>query len=130
MRLEEVEGGILNEVRELLSSCKGFCRDEREEDVLRLREETLYEGCEYCIIRTYFDAIGLPTYSIQTSGGKYIEYTILEEHVAEVGEDFIQFIRIDNFSEHVDDLVEFGIISAETAEELVKWVLDRRGKRF
>lgn len=124
--MEEIEKNILNEMDELLSSCKELCKDERGVSVIKLKEEVLYEGCDYCLVKTYLDALGLPVYSIPTSEKKYVEYVVLEDYVAEVSEDFIQFIHVDNFPEHVESLVEFSVMSAELANELVKWVSECR----
>ncbi len=120
--LSSLEKKMLDKAEELLSSCRDFCGEKPFAELPTLKENLFYKGCEYCIIRTFLDSIEAPTYSLLTLNGKYLEYVVLDNYVAEVGEEFIQFIRLDEVVEYVRDLVEFNIIDDDSAKELISWL--------
>lgn len=120
--LSNFENKMYDKIEDLLSSCRDFCGEKPFIDVPSLRENTFYKNCEYCIIKTFLDSVDAPTYSLSTIEGKYLEYIVLDDYVVEVGEEYVQFIHIDNIIEYVGDLVEFNVLDGNSANELVAWL--------
>ncbi len=128
MGLNRIEEELLSKVAEISEACRDFCKAGLCEGVPGLREGILYEGYDYCLIKTYVDALKTPTFTLMTRDGKYVEYVVLSDYVVEVGDEFVQFIHVDNFQEYVRDLVEFNVVENEVADELVRWVSGLKSK--
>lgn len=120
--LNDIEKKMYDKMIDLLNSCKDFCGEESFVNILSFKENTLYKNCEYCMIKTFLDSIEAPTYSLLTIDGKYLEYVILGDYMAEVSEEYIQFMRLDEVAEYVRDLVEFSIVDEDSANELLSWL--------
>lgn len=120
--LSDLEKKMYERIEYLINSCRDFCSEKQFVDVPSLKENILYKNCEYCIIKTFLDSIEAPTFSLLTLNGKYLEYTILNDYVVEVSEEFIQFIHLNNIAEYVRDLVEFNIVDNDSANKLLSWL--------
>ncbi|MEO3993495.1 MAG: hypothetical protein QN229_04275 [Desulfurococcaceae archaeon TW002] len=120
--LSDLEKRMLDIIEDLLNSCRDLCSKESFIGLLSFKENTFYKDCEYCIIKTFLDSVNAPTYSLITIDGKYLEYVVLGDYVAEVSEEYIQFIHLDNVTEYVRDLVEFNVVDEDSANELISWL--------
>lgn len=120
--LSDLEKRMLDVIEDLLNSCRDFCSKESFVGLLSFRENTLYKDCEHCIIKTFLDSVDAPTYSLITVDGKYLEYVVLGDYVAEVSEEYVQFIRLDDVTEYFSDLVEFNVVDKDSANELISWL--------
>lgn len=120
--LSDFEKRMYDMIEDLLNSCRDFCGEKPFVRAPDLRENILYRDCEYCMIKTLLDSVGAPTYSLLTRDGRYLEYVVLGDYVAEVSDEFIQFLSLDNFAEYVRDLVEFNIVDSDSADELLSWL--------
>ncbi|MEM2021894.1 MAG: hypothetical protein QXP80_06685 [Zestosphaera sp.] len=128
MGLERIEEELLSKIAEISEACRDFCKAGLCEGVPRLREGILYEGYDYCLLKTYIDALKTPTFTLITKDEKYVEYVVLSDYVVEVGDEFIQFIHVSNFQEYLKDLAEFNVVGSGVADELVRWVSGLRSK--
>lgn len=120
--LSNLEKRMYDKIEDLLSSCRDFCGEKPFVDVPSLRENTFYKNCEYCMIKTFLDSVDAPTYSLLTTEGRYLEYVVLDDYVAEVSEEYVQFVHLDDVVEYVRDLVEFNIVDNNSADELISWL--------
>ncbi|MGC8975325.1 MAG: hypothetical protein ACP5KB_03905 [Thermoprotei archaeon] len=120
--LSVFEKRMYDMIDDLLNFCADFCSEKHFVSVPDLRENVFYRDCEYCLIKTLLDSVDAPTYSLLTRDGRYLEYVVLGEHVAEVSNEFIQFISLDNVAEYLRDLAEFNVIDSDSVDELLSWL--------
>ncbi|MEM4514174.1 MAG: hypothetical protein QXZ41_06690 [Ignisphaera sp.] len=112
----------MREIEDLLNSCRDFCDEKLFVGLPSLKEGIFYKNCEYCIIKTFLDSLEAPTFYLLTIDGRCLEYVVLGNYVAEVSEEYIQFMRLDEVTDYVRDLVEFNIVDNDSANELMSWL--------
>lgn len=120
MKLEELERILLSNLDEFFSSCRGICRS----DILftpSLREHTVLDGCDYCLLRNLMDTISVNSINIMLRDGNYLEFFRLDDAIVEVGEDTALIIPLNEFLNRVAELREFNVISDEDVESLTNW---------
>jgi len=122
VRLEEFEEAMLESLGDLTDECKDICGEEGARPMLRLVKGVVYEGCDRCVIRALVDKLGIQSFSITYRDGRYGEYAYLETHVIEITDENAQIIPIEEFGEYLDELVEFGLLSEETAGLIREWI--------
>jgi len=122
MNLQELEDYINTNYTKLYEECKGFCREGEIGGTLRLEELRLYEGCEYCMIKTAIDHLNTPTLVIPLKDGRVMELAKLGSHILELSEESAQVHSTEDFLEELKDYLDFGMLTAEEATLISKWL--------
>jgi len=116
----EFEEYILKNLDEFISSCADVCDVERVK-AINLVDGLKYEGCELCVVKTVLDRLSLPTYSIAYKDGRFSEFVFIPPYVLDVRDEVLYVMDYESFKEYVNDLLAFNAVSAEVAEEVIKW---------
>ena len=125
MKLQELEDYINTNYSKLYEECKGFCREEVG-GTLRLEELRLYEGCEFCIIKTAIDHLNIPTLVIPLKDGRAMELVKLSDYILELSEETAQVFSTENFLEELTDYLDFGLLTDEEVSLISKWLGEER----
>lgn len=121
MRLNELKNLILTNLEVLLDTCKGLCRADSTLTLLEIGEEFILEGCEFCIIKNMLDMLDVDSLNITLRNGNSLEFFKFDDAIIEVGVESAGVVNVGDFLNRVNELVEFGVISNEDAELIVKW---------
>jgi len=122
MDIQELNNYINNNYLMLIEECRGLCTEEDVGRMINLEEFQLYEGCEYCVIRTAIDHLNAPTLVISLRDGRMMELIKLHEHVLEICDDTIQLHSINEFLELLLDYLSFGLLSEDEVVRISEWL--------
>ncbi|MCD6428849.1 MAG: hypothetical protein J7L12_04470 [Desulfurococcales archaeon] len=122
MKLQELENYINANYSKLYEECKGICREEEVVGTLRFEELRLYEGCEFCIIKTAVDHLNMPTLVMPLKDGRVMELVKLSDYILELSEGAAQVFSTEDFLEELTDYLDFGLLTDEEVSMISKWL--------
>jgi len=121
--MEVVERYIMENIDELMKECAHVCREVGTVYVaILLNEDVVYEGCESCLITTALDHLGMPSITLRTLNGELMEFTLVNDYVFESIGSSVTIYRRDSLTEHLRDLVDFGVIDEESMRNAIDWL--------
>ena len=126
MNLQELEDYINTNYLRLFEECRGFCREGEVRGTLRFEELRLYEGCEFCIIKTAIDHLSMPTLVIPLKDGRVMELIKLGDYIIELSEESVQVFSVEDFLEELTDYLEFGLLADDEISLISKWLGEGR----
>ena len=122
MRLQELEDYINTNYLKLYEECRGFCREKDVGGIIRFEELRLYEGCDFCIVKTAIDHLNVPTLVISLKDGRAMELVKLSDYILEFSEESVQVFDIHNFLNELTDYLEFGLLTNEEVMLIRRWL--------
>ncbi len=126
MRLQELEDYINTNYLKLYEECRGFCREKDVGGIIRFEELRLYEGCDFCIVKTAIDHLNVPTLVISLKDGRAMELVKLSDYILEFSEESVQVFDIRNFLNELADYLEFGLLTNEEVMLIRRWLKESR----
>jgi len=126
MRLQELEDYINTNYLKLYEECRGFCREKDVGGIIRFEELRLYEGCDFCIVKTAIDHLNVPTLVISLKDGSAMELVKLSDYILEFSEESVQVFDIRNFLNELADYLEFGLLTNEEVMLIRRWLKESR----
>lgn len=121
LRVDEFENYLVDNLSSLVQECAEFCRGE-DIPALRLSEDLIYEGCDYCLIRAALEKVRVSTYSMMLRDGSFYELSRFDDSVLEILGDTAELIPIGIFEDHLNDLLSFGLLTDEDADLILQWL--------
>ena len=122
MKVQELENYINSNYLRLVEECRGFCVEGDVGRLLKLEELRLYEGCEYCLIKTAVDHLNMPALVIPLRDGRVIELIRLHDYILELSDGMAQLHSVDEFLEVLSDYLDFGLLSRDEVVLISEWL--------